>query len=45
MNRSAIAGYHEGLLGDISGLIDLTETAAKRAAGIVNSGVEKWYLR
>jgi len=45
MNRTAIAGYHEGLLGDISGLIDLTETAAKRAAGIVNSGVEKWYLR
>ncbi len=45
MNRSAIAGYHEGLLGDISGLIDLTETAAKRAAGLVNSGVEKWYMR
>jgi hypothetical protein len=42
-NRHAIASYHDALLGEIAGLVDLTESAAKRAAGIVNGGVKRWY--
>jgi hypothetical protein len=43
VNRGSIALYHEGLLGEVSGLIDQTEIAAKRARDIVNGGVEKFF--
>ncbi|MDR4495680.1 MAG: hypothetical protein AB7P17_15210 [Nitrospirales bacterium] len=44
-NRRMLANYHQGLLEEISGLIELTETAAKRAAEVVHGGVEKFYIR
>jgi hypothetical protein len=35
---------HPGLLGEVDRLIDQTETAAKRAADIVNGGVERLFI-
>ncbi len=43
-NRVSIVGYHQGLLGEVDRLIDQTETAAKRAAFVVNGGVEKFFI-
>ena len=42
-NREALARYHQGLLEEIMGLVDLTETAARQAAEVVHGGVEKFY--
>ena len=42
-NRKILAGYHQGLLEEVLGLIELTETAARRAAKVVHGGVEKFY--
>lgn len=42
-NRRILAGYHQGLLEEILGLIELTETAAREAAEVVHGGVEKYY--
>ncbi len=42
-NRRILAGYHQGLLEEILGLIELTETAAGHAAKVVHGGVEKFY--
>jgi hypothetical protein len=35
---------HPGLLGEVVRWIDQTETAAKRAADIVNGGVERLFI-
>lgn len=43
LNRGSIAMYHEGLLGEVSGLIDQTEIAARRARDMVSGGVEKFF--
>ncbi len=42
-NRQILAGYHQGLLDEILGLIELTERAARQAAEVVHGGVEKYY--
>ena len=42
-NRKTLAQYHQGLLAEIIGLIDLTEAAAKQAADVIFGGVEKLY--
>jgi hypothetical protein len=44
INRTYVNGYHEGLLDETRRLIDLTESAAKRAADTVNRGVEQVYM-
>lgn len=43
VNRTWLTGYHQSLLGEIDQLITQTETAAKRAAGVVNAGVERLF--
>ena len=42
-DRAWINGYHEGLLGEVKRLVDETETAARRAAEVVNAGVERLF--
>ena len=43
VNRTWLTGYHQSLVGEIDQLITQTETAAKRAAGVVNAGVERLF--
>jgi hypothetical protein len=43
VNRTWLTGYHQSLVGEIDQLITQTETAAKRASGVVNAGVERLF--
>jgi hypothetical protein len=43
VNRTWVTGYHQSLLGEIDQLIEQTQTAAKRAADVVNAGVERLF--
>ncbi|HEY7284740.1 MAG TPA: hypothetical protein VH497_04800 [Vicinamibacterales bacterium] len=43
VNRTWLTGYHQSLIGEIDQLIEQTQTAAKRAADVVNNGVERLF--
>jgi len=43
VNRTWLTGYHQSLVGEIDQLIEQTQTAAKRAADVVNNGVERLF--
>ena len=42
-NRKSLARYHQELLSEIQGLIELTVIAAQRPANVMYGGVEKFY--
>ena len=43
VHREALAHYHQSLLSEINGVLDLTEAAAKQAADVIFAGVEPFY--
>ena len=43
VNRTWLTGYHQSLIGEIDQLIDQTQIAARRAADVVNAGVERLF--
>src|SRR5262249_33975699 len=43
VNRTWLTGYHQGLISEIDQLIEQTQSAAKRAADVVNAGVERLF--